>query len=709
MEGGVFIMNEMTKKISSSHLERNAYLYVRQSSLRQVYENTESTKRQYALSERALALGWPADRITVIDTDQGQSGSNTVNRDGFKKLVAEVGMGHAGIVIGLEVSRLARNSADWHRLLEICAITETLILDEDGIYDPNNFNDRLLLGLKGTMSEAELHYLKMRMLGGRLAKAKRGELKTPLPVGFVYNSSGKVILEPDKQIQHVIRLFFETFRKIGSALGAIKYFKNNGLKFPQKIIKGPNKGDVVWGWLMHSRSIQILHNPRYAGTFFYGKMKSNSMPDGSRKYKTMPRESWHSFIINAHEGYISYKEFEENQRILAKNAQAYGVDRRNGPPRQGPALLQGLVICGKCGRRMHTHYRSRNKRITCDYRCEQNNRQHGEPSCQRISGNIIEEAISELLIESFTPLALEIALNVQEELKQRFEDIDRVRKQHIDSMRYEANLARRRYMQVDPDNRLVTDTLEAEWNTKLRSLKEAQEEYKKQQEKDFKIFGEKERKEIFSLATDFPALWNSPNTSYHDKKRMIRYLVEDITLTREANRSILVQVRFKGGATKTLTPLPAPIKATELFKTNSEVIDRIDELLDNHSEEEIASILNREGKKPGRVKMFTTNIVSAIRRNYNLKSHFERVKEKNKLYTIYEAANKLKMSHRSVRTLIKKGVIKAFKFMERNCYLCELDSNNIKAKLKEEYRKGNMQKEFYERAQECINEVQYEL
>jgi len=341
------MMNDNGHKITADHLKRSAYLYIRQSTLRQVFENTESTKRQYALRERAIALGWPIESIIVIDSDIGQSGASSKNREGFKKLVSEVGMGNAGIVIGLEVSRLARNSSDWHRLLEICALSKTLILDEDGIYDPGHFNDRLLLGLKGTMSEAELHILRARLLGGIRTKAQRGELKCPIPVGFVYTAQGKVILDPDKQIQKSIRLVFETFRRIASARGTVRYFRKNGLKFPRKSSKELNEDDTIWGELAHHRVLQILHNPRYAGVFFFGRFRTRKRADGTMKYEKLPVEECQVIKKDAHEGYISWQEYQENLRRLRENAQAHGLDRRQSPPKEGPALLQGLVICVK--------------------------------------------------------------------------------------------------------------------------------------------------------------------------------------------------------------------------------------------------------------------------------------------------------------------------------------------------------------------------
>lgn len=280
------------QKVNASHLKRNAYLYIRQSTIRQVVENTESTKRQYGLRQHAMALGWAVEQIVVIDSDLGQSGASAVDREGFQKLVAEVSLGKAGIVLGLEVSRLARNSTDWHRLLEICALMDTLILDEDGVYDPAHFNDRLLLGLKGTMSEAELHVIKARLQGGILSKARRGELASSLPVGLAYNAADQPELDPDKQVQQTLHCFFETFRQTGSAMATIKAFRQRGLLFPRRLKKGPHKGDLLWVELTHSRALQVLHNPRYTGAFVYGRTRIRKRPDGSESTLTQPRDRW---------------------------------------------------------------------------------------------------------------------------------------------------------------------------------------------------------------------------------------------------------------------------------------------------------------------------------------------------------------------------------------------------------------------------------
>ena len=363
------------EKVNAGHLKRNAYLYVRQSTLRQVLENTESRLRQYDLRQRAVTLGWPVERIVVIDGDLGHSAATAADREGFQKLVTEVSLEKAGIVLGLEVSRLARNSTDWHRLLEICALTDTLILDEDGLYDPRHFNDRLLLGLKGTMSEAELHVIRARLQGGILNKARRGELQCPLPVGLVYNSEGRPILDPDQQVQQSIRFLFDAFRRTGSACAVIKAFRQKKLLFPRRLRTGPNQGELVWAELAHSRALYILHNPRYAGAFVYGRNRTRRKVDGRTSYTKAPREQW-ILLPDVHPGYISWGQYEDNRQRLQENAYANGHDRRKSPPREGPALLQGLVVCGVCGSRMTVRYHTRQTRIVPEYVCQRDGAEH---------------------------------------------------------------------------------------------------------------------------------------------------------------------------------------------------------------------------------------------------------------------------------------------------------------------------------------------
>jgi len=377
-----------SSKVTASQLKRDAYLYIRQSTIRQVVENTESTQRQYALRQRAVALGWPLDRIIIIDNDQGQSGVLPEVRAGFQRLVAEVGMGQAGIVLGLEVSRLARNNSDWHRLLEICALTDTLILDEDGLYDPSHFNDRLLLGLKGTMSEAEIHVLKARLRGGILNKAKRGELECPLPIGLLYNTEGEVVLDPDTQVQESLHLLFRAFRRTGSAMATVKVFRKQGLKFPRRLRGGPNKGDLVWGSLDHKRVLDILHNPRYTGAFVFGRGRTYKRPNGTLGYRKLSQDQWDVLIHDAHPGYITWQEYEENERRLKENATAFGSERHRSPPREGPALLQGLALCGLCGTPMAVRYHQRYDHLVPDYVCQRGCVRRGERVCQIVPGSV---------------------------------------------------------------------------------------------------------------------------------------------------------------------------------------------------------------------------------------------------------------------------------------------------------------------------------
>ncbi|MDA2924465.1 recombinase family protein [Acidobacteria bacterium AH-259-L09] len=696
---------ETNQKVNAGHLKRNAYLYIRQSTPRQVLENSESTRRQYALRQRALALGWASEQIIVIDTDLGQSGASAADREGFQRLVSEVGIGRAGIVLGLEVSRLARNSADWHRLLEICALTDTLILDEDGIYDPSHFNDRLLLGLKGTMSEAELHVMRARMRGGVLNKARRGELALPLPIGLVYDTEGQVILDPDRQVQQSIQLLFATFRRAATACATVRSFREQGLLFPRRPRGGPGKGQLLWVELTHSHVIQILRNPRYAGAFVYGRTRTRKKIDGSGRSTCVrqPREQWHALLLDAHPGYIAWEEYEENLRRLRENAQAYGGERRKSPPREGPALLQGLVLCGICGKGMTVGYHVRQQRLVPEYLCQQEAIARAEPVCQRIAGAGIDQAVGQLLMEVVTPVALEVTLAVQQEIQSRWQEADRLRQTQVDRARYEANLAQRRYLQVDPDNRLVADVLEADWNNQLRALEEAQRAYERQRQADREALGEEQQGQILALAADFPRLWKAPNLPDRERKRMVRLILEDVTLTKR--ELITMHVRFKGGATKTIQ-LPIPPRAWEKFRTSPEVVREIDRLLDHYTDQQIADIFNERGEfRPGKAQRFNRAIIRRIEKDYGLKSRYDRLREVGML-THGELAQLLGISPQTVRRWWKRGFLKRYPYNSKQEYLYEHPGPAALAKkpgFKLSERRRLLQFDNH-----CTNEVQYE-
>jgi DNA invertase Pin-like site-specific DNA recombinase len=658
--------HEVHQKVKASHLKRSAYLYVRQSSLRQVFENTESTQRQYGLREQAVKLGWPLDRIVVIDSDLGLSGASS-DREGFRRLVTEVSLAHVGIVLGLEVSRLARNSTDWHRLLEICALTDTLILDEDGIYDPSHFNDRLLLGLKGTMSEAELHVLRARLQGGILNKARRGDLMMRPPIGYAYDANARMVFDPDGQIQQAVRLVFETFRRTGSALATVRAFRQEGLLFPRRLHSGTRKGDVLWGKLEHCHVLRLLHNPRYAGVFIYGRTRCRKTIDGETLVQHLPREQWHAFVADAHPAYISWEEHEHNQRRLRENAHAQGSEREKSPAREGPALLQGLIVCGRCGRRMTVRYHWRRGGLAPDYVCQRKGIENAESICQRASGAEIDRFIGAVLVEFINPITLDVALAVQQELHAQLEEGDRLRGQQVERARYEAELAQRRYMRVDPDNRLVADSLEADWNQKLKILADTQQECEQLRERDHKRISEEQRRAVMQLAEDFPRVWRDPSITHRDRKRMARLLIEDVTLL--YSDVITLHLRCRGGAEKTLT-MRKPQLSWETWTTPTEIVAEVDRLLNHHTYGEIAELLNERELRPGRGERFSSRIIARIQTRYSLRPRYDRLREAGML-TVIEMAERLGVNPKTVKVWCAHGLLKGFRYTDKGESLYE--------------------------------------
>jgi DNA invertase Pin-like site-specific DNA recombinase len=652
-------------KVTAGHLARNAYLYVRQSTVRQVLTNTESTTRQYALRQKAIALGWPSEQIVTIDTDQGQSGASAADREGFQRLVAEVGMGRAGIVLGLEVSRLARNNADWHRLLEICALSGTLICDEDGLYDPADFNDRLVLGLKGTMSEAELHFIRSRLRGGQLSKARRGELRMGLPVGLVHDPAGNVVLDPDTGVQDAIRHLFAIFARTGSARAVVATFAAERLLFPVRIRKGDRKGELAFTPLKHWIVLRVLHNPRYAGAFVYGRRRERVGPSGKKTYGNLPREQWTAFFPDSHPGYITLEQFDTNQKLLAGNATAHGEDRTAGPAREGTALLQGLAICGKCGNRMTVRYHTRRGVEVPDYQCMRACIQDGGRRCQGVPGADVDTAVGRLLLDTVTPLALEVALTVHNELQQRADEADAMRRQQVQRAEQHVALARRRYLAVDPDNRLVADSLEADWNNALRALQTAQDDYDNTASNS--ALSEQQQNRIRALATDFPALWADPATPQRERKRMIRLLVEDVTLVK--TDQIHAHVRLRGGQTRSLT-IPIPPRAWQLRQTHPDTLAALDRLLDEHTDAETAELLNAAGHRSGEGKPFTSRIVLDLRRGNKLPSRYQRLRARG-LLTITELARHLTVHATTIKNWHKAGLLISHKATDKNERLFE--------------------------------------
>ena len=660
------------QKVMAHHLARKAYLYVRQSTPRQVVENTESTQRQYALRERAHALGWPIEQVIVIDSDLGQSSAER-DRVGFTTLVGEVTLGTVGIVLAIEVSRLARRFSEWHHLIELCALTDTLILDEDGIYDPNLFNDRLIIGMKAQASEVELHYLKSRMQGGLRNAARRGDLKLPLPIGLAYDPLDRVVLDPDAQIRNSLTLLFATFVRTGSALATVKEFRARGLLLPRRLRTGANKGTVVWVELTHSRTLQILHNPRYAGAFVFGRSRTRRMPDGRVACNKVPLAEAEVLLTDQHEGYISWQRFEANQQRLADNTTSGGGKRR--PPREGPALLQGLAICGRCGQPMTVRYHSRRTTLVPDYLCQEHGIEHGARRCQHVPGGGIDHAIGTLLVELMTPAALEVALQVQKALEARVAEVDAWHDQQVQRAREEANLARQRFIKIHPDNRIVADVLEGEWNDKLRCLDKVQRDCDRRRAEDHRALEDEQRQRILDLASDFPGMWNDPATPDRERKRMVHLLIEDVTIT--GGKRIELGIRLRGGATRQLI-LPPTLLSRDLYITPPETVAAIDALLEECCDKDIADRLNRRGLRTGCGKPFTTSRVQRVRRNHALKSRYQRLRDRG-LLTRDELAEQLGVHADTINVWRRRGLLSAVPFSDkRECLYPMPDTPPVK-------------------------------
>jgi DNA invertase Pin-like site-specific DNA recombinase len=646
------MFTEYHRKVRAEHLRRDAFLYVRQSTPRQILKNAESTKRQYALRDRAVALGWPIERVHTIDHDQGRSGARAENRDGFEKLVSEVVLGRAGILLGLEVSRLARNDADWQRLLELCALYGCLVGDEDGVYDPTDFNDRLLLGLKGTISAAELHVLTARLAGGLRNKARRGALELPLPIGLVYNAAGAVILDPDPQVQASLRLVFDTFRQTHSAYAVQDRFRREGLEFPRRTRREAGKGRLLFAALEPSRVLQILHNPRYAGAFVYGRNRVVQKID-SQQVIPLARKDWQVLIQNAHPGYIAWEEFESNEQILQNNLTEFLRGRPRGAPHKHAGLLQGRVLCGVCGTRMQVHYDWRDGQRILYYTCQGSLTPRRGRSCRWIAAPEVETAIGTLLLQTVTSTAIHSALAIQDKLTRQLEQAETRRRRALEQLRHRADLKRRRFANCDPDHRLVADALEADWNEALRQLDTLQQEHVHQRQADQVRLDEESRTRVSCLAQDFPRVWNDPGTAPHERNRMLGLLIEDVTLVQ--GDPVTVHVRFRGGHMTSLS-VPRPLAPPRASKVSPEVIRELDRLLENYPDSEAATRLNALGYRNWLDQPFNRNRVTTLRQRAGLKSRFERLRAQGFL-TVREMARELDLCVGHTHRLAHAGVL----------------------------------------------------
>jgi len=601
-------------KIRPEHLRRQAVVYIRQSSVQQVRGNRESTARQYALAEQAKSLGWSAKAVHIIDEDQGRSGSSAEHRHGFKKLLAEIGAGQVGIVLALEASRLARSSADWHRLVEICVVTQTLLADEASVYDPRDPNDRLLLGVKGTLSEAELFTLRCRLHDGRWHKARRGELARSLPVGYARNETKEAIFDPDRQVQARLHYVFRLFARHKVARRVLVQLVQEKLQLPAQIWGGPRHGEVKWKDPDLSDVIRILHNPTYSGAYVYGQKEYDSFDrsptNGKAKVHPRPLEEWPVCLHGVYPAYITWEQFVTNQEMLRNNT--YRLDK-SGAPRRGRALLQGLAYCGRCGTRMSVFYYSTKEKRAPGYGCVFDNQKHSGPTCQCMSSKGVDEAVASLFLAAVSPAKIDIALQALEELEA---DHAEVRKQwdlQLQRAEYEVELAKRRYESADPANRLVAGELESQWEEKLQQRDQLQRQREEMERKQIRPAGEADRHRIKDLSSDLERVWQASTTSMEERKTLLRFLIKRVYLdgvTQEGKIRIDVQWHTGAHTTTTIERLKVGVWAP---KTPAAAVERIRALrADRLDYAAIADRLNAEGFRSAKGMEYDDKVVGYV-------------------------------------------------------------------------------------------------
>jgi DNA invertase Pin-like site-specific DNA recombinase/predicted DNA-binding transcriptional regulator AlpA len=654
-------MNERGK-ITASHLSRQAIVYLRQSSAAQVEHNRESTERQYALAAKARELGWLDDRIVVIDEDLGLSGSGSITRSGFARLTAEVALARVGLVLGLEVSRLARNNADWHRLIDLAGLTDTLIGDADGIYHPALFNDRLLLGLKGTMSEAELHVLRGRLNGGIRNKAARGELRRGLPVGFVWGEEdGEVRFHPDAAVVTAIRTVFARFAETGSARRVWLWLRSEAVKFPLQMNA---RAEIRWVEASYTAIHHVLTNPVYAGAYVYGKTRQETTLDAMgvrrKRIRHLPREQWQVLIREHHEGFIDWHTYEANQARIASNTRPTphtDPSAVSGTVREGSALLQGLASCGHCGRRLHTHYRGRN--ASPGYHCPGKVLVEGRGVyCLNVGGIQIDEAVTRAFLAALEPAKLAATIVAVERLEADREAALKQWRLGVERATYEASRSERRYRAVDPDNRLVARGLEREWEESLNALEAARAELARREKERPRVLSQAERDSLLALGPDLAAVWQAATTTPRDRKELLRTLIEEVIVKVERDKSAAhLTLRWKGGAL-TEIDLALPRSRPATVRTDEDTVALVRRLAVHYPDTVIAGILNRQGRRTARGHRFEGNRVCSLRRHWNIPC-FEPKPTfgDGELLTIKKAAAVLGIAPSTIHRLLNDGII----------------------------------------------------
>jgi DNA invertase Pin-like site-specific DNA recombinase len=612
-------MHAHGSKIRAEHLQRRACVYIRQSTVFQVTHHCESTERQYNLRQRALAFGWTSDAIAIIDDDQGQSATSAEHRLGFQRLAAEVAAHEVGIVLMLEASRLARCGSDWHRLIEICSITQTLIADELAVYDPREPNDRLLLGVKGTLSEAELMTLRTRLHEGRWNKARKGQLARSVPSGYVVEEDGRWIKDPDRQVQERLAYVFALFRRLGVARQVVRVLREEQLRLPVRVWGGPARGQLLWKAPTYGIVMRLLRNPAYAGVYVYGEWAYEGTDRNPKTGKSRPHyrapQDWPVCIEDHHAGYISWETYLANRRRLHQNGFRA---MSQGAPRAGVALLQGLVWCGRCGARMGVNTYSARAGRKPSYICNHSYNDGAAHTCQSMTSGPIDELVVELFLEAIAPAQIALALQVVDNLCAEKQALHQQWEQQLGQARYEAQLAQRQYDAVDPDNRLVAATLERRWNEKLQAVQDLEQAYQAAKVQEHFSLTEEEQSDVRRLAQDLPAIWHAPSTSVQERKQLLRYLIAEVQLDGVSTQGkIDIRVTWRSGGVSSRQIARIKVGAWAP-RTDDQVIERIRALAPLHPVAEIVEILNQEGLRSAHGRAFREHHVLYLARRHKI-------------------------------------------------------------------------------------------
>lgn len=659
--------------ITAEQRNRLAVAYIRQSSLHQVAHHLESGRRQRNFVERAVSLGWSSDRIVVVDEDMGESASRTGQRLGFEQIVSMAALSQIGIIMAIEVSRLARANRDWYHLLDICAISATLIADEEGLYDPGAYNDRLLLGLKGTMSEAELHMIKQRLVEAMRQKAKRGELRRRLPAGFIWDEAGRIQRDPDEQVAAAIDLVFDRFETVGTIYQTFLSLREDGVRIP---VRAAHSKGLEWRSPSYGQLQRMLANPIYAGAYAYGRRQTEECIDQNLKPKKrmrpMAQDDWHVLIKEHHDEYISWERFEKSQKHIRANWRGAPGP---GAAREGDSLLQGLIMCGRCGRRMSVAY-GKGSRPT-RYRCAKGREQTGAPVCQGFGARRLEQAVERLLLECLCPLGVEAMIEAAKVYTQELEVRRRQWEQKVECARYEVNLARRQYDAVDPENRLVARELERRFEKALKALESSESEVQKQLQRLPQALSSPEGQLLKKYANDLSKLWNAPSTRAQDRKRLARCLIEHVVVTVMPEESILkAKVHWKGGDVSAIE-VPRAKSGVHRYVSDPELVDLLRTLAREFSDRQIARILRRKRLKTPKGLSFAPYHVANLRQCYDIPKG-PRVPVRGKdVYTAQKAAERLDVDRSTVIRWVEVGLLRGSQLTDAAPWRIQVTEDDI--------------------------------